>query len=157
MLWHVQRICKVVSMKLLKIAICINLDPQKFSAVRYAFKIGSKIILSFDMRLSHGLFVDLHTQVYVCICNSISILSYTEHAIPSFVCFLVWGRLGKTRLLLLLLLPVISLLYLLLQWTLAYPAAIGPDHTQIRKIAGYVNCHANRVHNVSQEHIRTGD
>ena len=155
MLWHVQRICKVVSMKLLKIAICINLDPQKFSAVRYAFKIGSKIILSFDMRLSHGLFVDLHTHKY----TYAYVIPYLYWVTLSmqYLLLLVWGRLGKTQLLLLLLLSVISLLYLLLQWTLAYPAAIGPDHTQIRKIAGYVNCHANRVHNVSQEHIRTGD
>ena len=32
------------------------------------------------------------------------------------------------------------------QWTLAYPAATGPDHGRIGEIAGYVNHHANRVY-----------
>ena len=36
-----------------------------------------------------------------------------------------------------------------IQWTLAYPATMRPDHGQISEIAEYVNHHANSVYNVS--------
>ena len=36
-----------------------------------------------------------------------------------------------------------------IQWTLAYPATMGPDHGQISEIAGYVNYHANRIYNAA--------
>ena len=38
------------------------------------------------------------------------------------------------------------------QWTLLYPATMGPDHGEISEIAGYVNHRANSVYN---EHCRS--